>query len=184
MIASTHLLVGAAAGVIVAKQTKDKHSFMLLVYALVCGIFFAHFFLDMIPHAEYRMDKMGIQFISIFTFEVFVSLLAILVSSLDIISERKYFIGITAAVFGSALPDLPDILYQVFGLNWWILEKWMVFNSFFHATLNWGTVNIIAQIWIAFLAFSFLIFFNLRYINRIKKKVSRRVDPNRNLLTK
>jgi len=180
LIASTHLLAGAVTGVVVAGQTKGKRPFVLSVCALICGIFFAHFFLDMISHAEYYMDKTKIRFIFILSFEIFVSLTAILISSFDLISERKYFIGIIAAVFGSALPDLSNVLYRVFGLNWWWLEKWMEFNSFFHVESNGITVSIATQVWIASHSFLFLSLFNLRY----RKKILRRVDSNRESPTK
>jgi hypothetical protein len=158
LIASTHLLIGAAAGIPIAKFSR-KNLVGLAIFSLFIGII-SHFALDLIPHAEYTNGG----FIVIFTIEVLVALAVIFIGSFDMLREKKYQIGVGAAVFGAALPDFPDLLHRILHVKWIWIEKWMEFNSIFHASPG-GEIkaSITMQLWLASIAFMFLAIVNFGY---------------------
>jgi hypothetical protein len=133
LIASTHILTGAAVGAaVVGLNKKNRNLLLVSVCVFLLGIV-SHFILDLVPHVEYGIAKYKFLFLTIFSIELALSLLLVFMSSIDLISNRKGLLMVGLGVLGASLPDIPDVLYYSFGFDWpWIMD-WMEFNGLFHA---------------------------------------------------
>lgn len=138
MIASTHLATGGAMGIALTKFGINNK--LNLFLALLVGIV-SHFFLDSIRHQEYPGEYILILFIFDLTLALYL-IYRFGFSKINPFSNRMLFAG----VIGSALPDVPDVLVGLFGLNRGLLNDLDKFNSFFHAGHDGFRINTLMQL--------------------------------------
>lgn len=169
MIATTHIATGAFIGASVAVVTKKDRRFVALsIYAFVLGMI-SHFVLDLIPHAEYSTIGNKEEFLFFFIAELAVTFLLIFIATIDLISERKYLIGISVGIIGASISDIPDVFNRVFNIDWTWIIYWMKFNSIFHFDPGAEPVtDITLQILIATLACLALLIGD--FFHRIKRQ--------------
>lgn len=139
MIASTHLTVGAAVGILSYRFVFRPHSIGGLIGALILGIV-SHLLLDMVPHSEdeiYRPNgttgkyqtavlsvELALSFLAIYLCGVYGSFLTV---------PKKY---ILTGMIGGALPDVPHVLMNTLKVDWSFLRAADRVNVFFHTSLH------------------------------------------------
>lgn len=144
MIASTHLATGGAVGIALTKFSKNNKLNLFLAFS--AGIAF-HFFLDSIPHQEYHRGYILILFI----IDLILASYLIYRFGFSKVNPFSNYM-LSAGVFGSALPDIPDVLVDLVGLNLGWLIYLDRFNNFFHAQHNGFSVGILMQLAIVVVA--------------------------------
>ncbi len=114
MIATAHLCVGAAIGII-AQQTK-RNNYMALTKAVLEGII-SHAVLDRIPHEDYLLfydlvdgAVTGIPLLCTVTVEFVLTSIIVwklfFANTVHSSNKTPYLVFIGAGIFGSALPDI------------------------------------------------------------------------------
>lgn len=154
MIASSHLMVGAALGAIVAsaaERLKQKKYWIAgLLFAPLLGII-SHFVLDMIPHEEYSLDNKWL--LIVLAIETTGVIFLLFLAGLPAMG-RKCMLITGLCVIGASMPDIPDVIIKVFSINWPWLVKADLFNGYFHAPMDAPyKIDIFTQLLIAILGF-------------------------------
>lgn len=132
MIASTHLAVGAATGLVVQKCLSSEASELeKLFWAFTAG-FVSHLILDVLPHQEYyfRGAKLGL-ILFVETMAMFVLLLSSPSNSL--LTNIIIFFGMA----GGALPDVIGLVH-VYVFNWPWLGNLGSKVHFYHGAIPTG----------------------------------------------
>ena len=168
MTASTHLVAGAAAGVLGYRFILKSNSIYGLIGALTVGIV-SHLLLDMIPHADeyiYRPGGSKAWLPLILSVEMALSFILIYLCGMDgpnLDYQNRYLL---AGMIGGALLDIPHVLMDILKVDWKFLQAADKINSFFHTSLHPGSLwqGIVPQIIILALSLTVLYFFKLAMI--------------------
>lgn len=146
MIASTHLAVGAVAGLAIQRRLfLDSEIAKRLVFGFVAG-YVSHLLLDAFPHQEYGIEGIWlgavlfVEIITIFSIFLFSS------KSLSFLGGAIVFLGMV----GGAMPDFLGIVYENF-LSWTGLgDVESIVHLFLHGKIPIEfEVNVYVQILIA-----------------------------------
>jgi len=111
LIASTHLAVGAAAGLTVQRcLSSDASNPEKLFWAFVAG-FVSHIFLDALPHQEYSLERTELGCL------LFLEITAVLALLLSPYSSLLANAVVLFGIAGGAIPDVPGLAYK-YVVNW------------------------------------------------------------------
>jgi hypothetical protein len=110
-------------------------------------------------------------FAVLLTAEIVVALFMVVFSAIDMLRNQRIALIIISGIFGSSLPDIPDVLAKILGLKYVWLTKWMEFNGIFHADSE-STVlaSFLGQVCIAMAGFIIITILNVRYRLQVSKK--------------
>ncbi len=113
MIASTHLVVGAAAGLAVQRcLSLDVSNSEKLFWAFIAG-FASHLILDALPHKEYSIH--GLQLWLVLLIETSIAFAFTLFLQNNLLLILLIFLGMV----GGALPDVIELVYfHMFNWSW------------------------------------------------------------------
>ncbi len=154
MIASTHLAVGAAAGLTVQRfLSSDTSSPERLFWALAAG-FASHIVLDALPHKEYTIE--GLRLWLVLLTEIIFVFILVLSSRNSLLLNSLIFLGMA----GGALPDVIGLVYiKVFNWPWLnILSKIIHILHFRSQSYSGFVFNLYIQAILAILAILFVRF--------------------------
>jgi len=166
LIASTHLTVGAAVGVLSHQFIFKSDSVVGLTCAVIWGVV-SHLALDMIPHNEdqlYRLDGTDKHEVLVLSIEIMLTLAAIYVCGIgNSVLQNTYLL---AGMIGGALPDVPHVLMNALRVDWKIFKIADELNIAFHTALHPSSflTGIIPQVLATILSLSILLFFKVQLI--------------------
>jgi len=168
LIASTHLTVGAAVGVLSYRYVLKTDSIWGIGWVVAAGIV-SHFLLDMIPHSEeelYRPSGAEQWMPIILSLELGLTFLAIYFCGAKSWSANYQNTCLMAGMMGGALPDMPHVVINTLKVNWQWLQTIDQVNVFFHTSAHvnslwWGFTP---QVLITALSLTVLCFFKIGLI--------------------